>query len=83
MSSAAGDGVILHHRHLVAHLYRSQPVSHDEYGLATAEVFNGPVNLHLILRVGGGGRLVQNEDGGILQNGAGNGDALTLPTGEA
>ena len=29
-----------------------------------------------------GGRLVPNHNGGVLQNGAGDGDALTLPAGE-
>ena len=36
----------------------------------------------LILRVDAGGGLVQNDDGGVFQNGAGDGDALLLTAGE-
>ena len=36
----------------------------------------------LVLRVHTGSRLIQNHDGGVLQNGAGNGDPLLLAAGE-
>ncbi|CAN3962300.1 DNA-directed RNA polymerase subunit omega, partial [Dysosmobacter welbionis] len=35
-----------------------------------------------VLRVHTGSRLIQNHDGGVLQNGAGNGDPLLLAAGE-
>src|SRR3546814_6043613 len=36
----------------------------------------------LRLAVEGGGRLVEQQDGGVLQHGAGDGDALALTAGE-
>ena len=47
------------------------------------ERHQGTLDLVLILWIGKGGGLVQNDNGGVLQNRAGDGDPLPLPTGEA
>lgn len=49
--TTAGNGVVLHHCHLVAQLDGAQPVGHDHDCLAPAQVFNGPVDLHLVFRI--------------------------------
>ena len=50
--------------------------------LSLGEGHDGPLDLILILRIREGGGLVQNDDGSILQDGTGNGDALAFPAGE-
>ena len=53
-----------------------------QQGLSFGEGHDGPLDLVFILRVREGGGLIKDDDGRVLQNGPGDGDALTLPAGE-
>ena len=49
-----------------------------QHCLALDELRQGLLNLELVLRVGEGRRLVQRQDGRVLQDGPGDADALLL-----
>ena len=53
-----------------------------QHRLALDELRQGPLDLELVLRVGEGRRLVQHQDGRVLQDGPGDADALLLPAGQ-
>ena len=58
MGAGAGDGVVLHHCDPFTHLQGAQAVGNHNDGLAFTKILDGPVNLHLVFRVGGaGGRI--------------------------
>ena len=60
----------------------SQPVGDDDQGLAPGQVGDGPLDYRLVLGVNTCGGFIQDHDGGVLQNGPGNGDPLLLPAGQ-
>ena len=60
-----------------------QPVGNDQQSLTPAQLGDGLLDVALVVGVHAGSGLIQNDDGGILQNAAGNGDSLPLSTGEA
>ena len=60
-----------------------QPVGDDQQGLALHQFRDGLLDVALVVRVHAGGCLVQNDDGCVLQDAAGNGDPLPLAAGEA
>lgn len=70
------------HQDLVGAADGFQPVGDHENGLVTGQGLNGLLQPVLVFRVHVGGGLVQNDDGGVLQPGPGNGDALPLTAGE-
>ena len=72
----------LQHHDLVRVLDGGEPVGDDQKRFPPGKRHNGALDFVLILGISEGGRLVQNHNGGVLQNGAGDGDALTLPAGE-
>ena len=82
MGTDAGDRMILYHRHTVAHFQGAQPVRYHNDCPAFAEVLNGLINFHLIFRVRGACRFVQNQDGSIFQDRPCNSNPLFFPTGE-
>ena len=59
-----------------------ETVSDDDGGAALHKVAEGVLDGGFGFGVEGGGGFVEDEDGGVFQNGASDGDALTLPTGE-
>src|SRR3546814_3958942 len=65
-------------------LFRSggEAVGDDEGGAPADQLSQRLLNMALRLAVEGGGRLVEQQDGGVLQHGAGDGDALALTAGE-
>ena len=59
-----------------------QPVGDDQQRLAPHQPCQCRLDDRLILRVGVRCRLIQNDDGRVLQHGTGNGDALPLTAGQ-
>ena len=57
-------------------------MGNNQQRFPSGERHQGTLDLVLILRIGKGGGLVQNYNRGVLQNRAGDGDPLPLPTGE-
>ena len=53
-----------------------QPVRDDKQRFASGQLRKAPLNLVLVFGVRKGGGFVENDDRRILQNHAGNGDAL-------
>jgi hypothetical protein len=56
--------------------YRVEPVRDDEQGFAPAQFAYRLLDITFVVRVHAGGRLVQDDDGRVFQDTAGNGDAL-------
>ena len=54
----------------------------DHGGASLHQPLQGVLNLALVFRVERGGRLVEQEDRRVLQEGAGDGDPLALAAGE-
>ena len=82
MRAALGDAPVVHHEYLVGVLDGRQTVGNGDDGLAARQLGDRLLDKVLILRVDAGGRLVEDDDGRVLQNGAGNGYALLLAAGE-
>ena len=61
---------------------RGEPVGDDEGGAALPQPIERPLDACLGLDVEGAGRLVEDQDRRILQDGAGDGEALALAAGE-
>src|SRR3546814_8453754 len=59
-----------------------EAVGDDEGGAPADQLSQRLLNMALRLAVEGGGRLVEQQDGGVLQHGAGDGDALARTAGE-
>ena len=59
-----------------------QAVRDHQHRFALGKLRKGCLHLSFVIRVGKGGGLVQNQDGGIFQHGAGNGNALLLAAGQ-
>ena len=55
----------------------------DQQGLALHQFRDGLLDVALVVCVHAGGCLVQDDNRGVLQDAAGDGDALPLPAGEA
>ena len=54
----------------------------DQHGFAGQQAGEGALDLGLVLHIQAGGGLIQQDDGGVLQKGPGDGDALAFPAGE-
>lgn len=72
----------LHHTNHISLLHSTQPVRHDDHGPALHNPTKGLLHQYLRLGVQGGGCLVQEEDFGHADEGAGDCDALLLAPGE-
>ena len=59
-----------------------QPVGEDEGGAARHQAFERLLDDRLVLRIDRAQRLVQHQDGGVAEDGAGDRDPLALPAGE-
>ena len=58
-------------------------MGHDNQRLSRHQLTDSLLDQRLVLGIGIGGRLVQNDDGRLLEHGPRNGDALPLSAGEA
>ena len=83
MGSLLGYRAASDDQYLVRVAYGVEPVGNDEQGLTTAEFAYRRLDIALVVRVHAGGRLVQDDDGRILEDAAGNGDALFFAAGKS
>ena len=77
-----GDAAVVDHDDAVGVAHGREAVGDDEGGASVHQVGEGLLDEVLALRVEGGGGLVEDEDGGVVQDGAGDGEALLLAAGE-
>lgn len=77
------DPAALQHDNVVGMLNGGQPVRDDKQRFASGQLRKAPLNLVLVFGVRKGGGFVENDDRRILQNHAGNGDALLFTAREA
>ena len=68
----------VHDRDLVGVADRGEPVGHDQHGLVAHQGGQGGLEQALVGGVERGGGLVEQHDGGVLEDGAGDRDALAL-----
>ena len=71
------------HHHLIRTSYGAHPVGDDEDGFVFYQPGQSLLNGSFVLHIQTGSCLVQQDDGRILQEGAGDGNALTLATGKS
>ena len=72
------DAPLVDNQDLIGVTNGIEPVGNDQQGLAPAQLGDGLLDVALIVGVHAGSGLIQNDDGSILQNAAGNGDSLPL-----
>ena len=82
MGAALGDHAVGDGDNPVGTADGAEPVGDNQGGTSLGQSVEGPLDFGLGNRVQGGGGLVQNQNGGILQEDPGDGDALLLPAGE-
>ncbi len=83
MTAGFGDVAFVQHQDAVGVDDAGQAVGQDHGGAADHEPVEGGLDDGLVLGIDGGERLVQHQDGGVAQQGPGDGNALALPAGEA
>ena len=87
MRALFGHAPSVEHHDLVGVAHGREPVGHHEHGArravpAAGEAPKGRLDLDLVLRVGKGRRLVEHHDGRVLEDRAGEHEALHLAAGE-
>ena len=78
MGSLLHDPAAVEDHQTVGSPYGAEPVGNDQGRTPHQELAQGILDQPLALGIQVAGGLVQNEDRGILENGAGNGDSLSL-----
>ncbi len=79
MAALGDDPAVLEDDDPVGALHRGEAVGNDERGAALGQPFDGLLHRALALGVERTGGLVEQEDGGVAQDGAGDGEALRWP----
>ena len=82
LDASAHNLAVRNNQYLVGIADRIQPVSYDNQRFSRHQFADGLLDQCLVLRVGIGGCLVQNDDGCLFEHGPRNGDALPLSTGK-
>ena len=82
VAAPLGHGALVEHEDLVAVYHGGEPVGDDDAGPAPGGLVEGAHDGGLGDGVEGGGGLVEDEDGRVLEDGAGDGHALLLAAGE-
>lgn len=82
MGAMLRDLSVTDDQNLVGVLDGIQTVGNDQQGLTLYQFGDSLLNIALIVSVHAGGRLVQNYNGSVFQNTAGDGDTLFLTAGE-
>jgi hypothetical protein len=59
-------------------LYCTEPVSNNERSSSLHKLTEGCLNSKLAFGIEGRGGLIEYQDGGVFENGSGNGDSLAL-----
>ncbi len=82
VSSLGDEFSIIENENAIGIAHRCQAMGHHEGGAVGRELFQRFLNERLAFRIKGACRFIKQQDGGIAQNGAGDGDALALAAGE-
>ena len=82
VGAGGDDASAVHDGDAVGAAHGSRPVGDDQDGAVLDQGAQCLLDLGLGLGVGHGGGLVKHDDGGVQQDGAGDGDALLLSTGQ-
>ena len=82
MRSFLGDAALFDDDDFIRVAYRAQTVGDDDGCAPFEQCVEGLLYEFFALGVEGGCRLVEDEDFGVFENGAGDAEALTLPAGE-
>ena len=83
MRALGDDAAAVHDHDAVGLQYRRQPVGDDQRGAALHQSFQCVLHRAFALRIEGTGRFVQQQDRRVLQQRAGDDDALLLAAGQA
>lgn len=83
MGAACDEASVLHHMNGAGVADGGETVGDDDGGATLHEMIEGLLDLRFGLAVECGGGLVEQEDGGVLEEGAGDRDPLALAAGEA
>ena len=83
MRALGHDAATIHHHDAVGTLYRGETVSDDQGGASLLQSLQCLLDGGFRLGIEGGGRLVEQQQRRIAQDGAGDGDTLALSAGEA
>ena len=83
MGAVFDDSPFIQHQHPVGVLDGRQAVRDHDGGAVYREALQGFLDQRLRFGVQGGGGLVQQQDGGIFQDGSCQGNALALPARQA
>ena len=83
MRAAFDDVAVLHDEDEVGVFDRRQTVGDNEAGAVFRQLIHGALDEQLRARVDRAGRLVEDEHGRVLEHGAGDGQQLLLPGGNA
>ena len=78
MGPVGHDAAVFEEDDAIGQADRGQPVGDDQGGATLHEHAQGIVDLLFHLDVDGAGGVVEHKDGRVHEQGAGNGDALTL-----
>lgn len=73
---------MIHHLNLFGARDGFQSMGYHDDGFSLHQLLQGQLYLPLVLHVHAGGRLIQQKNRGVFQNGRCNADALTLASGE-
>jgi hypothetical protein len=80
MRACGNDAALVHHDDLVSVAHGGQTMRDNKSRAPLGQLVQRVLHHFFRLRVQGAGRLVKQEHRCIAQQGAGDGDALTLPT---
>ena len=83
MSALGDDRAVVEYEDAIRVLDGAEAVRDNDDGAAFGEAFKGGLDLVLALGVECRGRFIEHDDRGVLEKGAGDGDALALSAGEA
>ena len=78
VTSLLYDPSFLQYQNAVSSADRIQPVRYDQHCLIPAELAHGLLNVYFVVGVHTGRGLVKDNDRRVLENAAGNGNALRL-----
>lgn len=78
MRAAFGDPAVIHNKDPVGIPYRCQTVGNGDYRFALCQLGDSLLNEVFVLGVYACGRLVKDDDRSVLEDRAGDGDALFL-----
>ena len=81
MVAGLDDAPLVDDQDLIGVANGIKSVGNDQQGLTPAQLGDGLLDVALVVGVHAGSGLIQNDDGSILQNAAGNGDSLPLSAG--